>query len=50
MQRKGHCIIDLCTNDGKSVRKILSKRDGLAYKIGKKSEWGDVLESASERE
>lgn len=39
--KTGHTIIDLC-QDGKIIRKIISKKDKEIYKHSKKIEWGDT--------
>lgn len=41
-KRSGHIHFTLCTEDGVK-QKIVSKRDGEAYKNAKKADWGDVL-------
>jgi len=40
--RKGHVVLDLCARDGLEQR-ILSKRDGAAYRAARKLGWGDAL-------
>lgn len=41
-KRTGHIHFTLCTAEGLE-QKIVSKRDGQAYKDAKKLEWGDIL-------
>lgn len=43
MQRSGHRVFDLCVREGNIRRVILSKKDGLAYRLAKDLYWGDVL-------
>jgi ribosomal protein RSM22 (predicted rRNA methylase) len=41
-KRKGHIHFTLCTPEGLK-QKIISKREGQAYKDAKKADWGDIL-------
>jgi ribosomal protein RSM22 (predicted rRNA methylase) len=40
-KRSGHVHVELCTEHG-AVNKIISKKDGEAYKCAKKLNWGDT--------
>jgi ribosomal protein RSM22 (predicted rRNA methylase) len=39
----GHTTLKLCQPDGASATKILSRRDGEAFKRARRSDWGDTL-------
>ncbi len=40
--RPGHVVLDLCTPSGLE-RRTVSKKDGSAYKVARKTVWGDAL-------
>jgi ribosomal protein RSM22 (predicted rRNA methylase) len=40
---KGHVVFTLCTSEGVK-EKIVTKKEGELYRIGKKKEWGDALD------
>jgi ribosomal protein RSM22 (predicted rRNA methylase) len=44
IRKSGHVILDLCKQNGKLERRIISKSDGKAYAKARESEWGDEWE------
>lgn len=44
IRKTGHVILDLCLQDGKIERQIVSKRDGESYARARDIEWGDEWE------
>ncbi len=41
LRKKGHVILDLCTQKGELERRIISKKDGSAYTKARDIHWGD---------
>jgi ribosomal protein RSM22 (predicted rRNA methylase) len=44
IQKSGHVILDLCTDEGELSRTTVSKSKGTAYKAAKDLNWGDEWE------
>ncbi|GHJ38037.1 small ribosomal subunit Rsm22 family protein [Streptomyces sp. TS71-3] len=42
--RKGHVLLDLCTEDGTLTRTTVTKRQGPAYRAARDASWGDAWE------
>jgi len=44
IKRSGHVLLDLCTPEGSLARKIISKKDKIAYTKARLCSWGEAFE------
>jgi ribosomal protein RSM22 (predicted rRNA methylase) len=48
-QAKGMATLKLCTADGKAEARTVTRREGEAFRVARRLDWGDAVPTARER-